>query len=86
MLLDENGFAHITMAKPAEILQLVWAFLSNKCLLKIAGVESHHHTVSVPPTPTKSASCAWHPDIAQPESKKRTNLIWMLFLIMFYIA
>lgn len=46
MLLDENGFAHITMVKPAEILQLVWAFLSNKCLLKIAGVESHHHTVS----------------------------------------
>lgn len=48
---------------------------SKKCLPKIAGVQSHHHTVSVPPALTKSASSAWHPDIAQPESKKHTNLI-----------
>lgn len=73
IVLGESRFAHITTAKAAAILQLVWPF-SNKCLLKILGVESHNHTVSVPPTPMKSASSAWHPDIARKQETHKPYL------------
>lgn len=84
-VLDENGFVHTTMLNLLQLRSLCRPF-SNKCLLKMAGMESHNHIASVLPTPTKSASSAWHPDITQPGSKKHTNLIWMFFLIMFYRA